>query len=54
VADGSLSADRLESHRKLQKELHHQLVRVDQRAALEQKRQWKAVHKAQKRHKTRG
>ncbi|MFI5184180.1 MAG: ribosome small subunit-dependent GTPase A [Vicinamibacteria bacterium] len=54
VADGSLGADRLESHRKLQKELQHQVVRVDQRARLEQKRQWKAVHKAAKRHKTRG
>ena len=54
VADGVLTAERLESHRKLQKELHHQIVRVDQRAALEQKRQWKAIHKAQKRHKTRG
>jgi ribosome biogenesis GTPase len=54
VADGSLGAERLESHRKLQKELQHQVVRVDQRARLEQKKRWKVVHKAQKRHKTRG
>jgi len=54
VEDGSLGTERLEGHRKLQKELHHQTVRVDQRARLEQKRQWKAVHKAVKRQRTRG
>ncbi len=54
VADGVLTSGRLESHRKLQKELQHQIVRVDQRARLEQKKQWKAIHKAQKRHRTRG
>lgn len=46
VADGSLPAGRLENYHKLQAELAHQARMQDQRAQLEQKRQWKVLTKA--------
>jgi ribosome biogenesis GTPase len=46
VAEGRLPAERLESYRKLQRELRHLEVKQDQRAQLEEKRKWRVIHKA--------
>jgi ribosome biogenesis GTPase / thiamine phosphate phosphatase len=46
VADGSLSAGRIESYHKLQNELAHQARMQDQRAQIEEKRRWKVLTKA--------
>jgi ribosome biogenesis GTPase / thiamine phosphate phosphatase len=53
VARGGLEEARLQSFRKLLRERRHQEVRVDERARAEQKRKWKVIHKAAKRHKPR-
>jgi ribosome biogenesis GTPase len=53
VAAGALDDARLQSFRKLRREQAHQETRVDERARAEEKRQWKIVHKAAKRHKPR-
>lgn len=45
-ADGSLPTERLESYRKLQRELHHLRIKQDRRAAAEQKRQYKVLTKS--------
>ncbi len=45
-ADGTLSSERLESYRKLQRELHHLRLKQDRRAAAEQKRQHKMLTKS--------
>jgi ribosome biogenesis GTPase / thiamine phosphate phosphatase len=46
VADGRLSASRLESYHKLQDELAHLATQQDERARLEEKRQSKVMNKA--------
>lgn len=48
-ADGRLSTERLESYRKLQRELHHLRLKQDRRAAAEQKRQWRVLSKSYRR-----
>jgi ribosome biogenesis GTPase len=53
VAAGGLEAGRLESWRKLQAELAHVAVMQDQRAQIEEKRRWKTIHKAARKHKPR-
>ena len=50
VAGGAITADRFESYRKLVAEARHHEVMTDKFAALEQKRKWKVMHKAVKRH----
>jgi ribosome biogenesis GTPase len=46
VAAGTLPAERLESYRKLQKEIHHLQVRQDDLARLQEKKKWKSIHKS--------
>ena len=46
VAAGTLTAERLESYRKLQKELHHLELRQNDLARIQEKKKWKSVHKA--------
>jgi ribosome biogenesis GTPase len=46
VADGRLSADRLASHEKLERELAHARRKEDPRAAAEERRRWKAISKS--------
>jgi ribosome biogenesis GTPase len=53
VADGRLDAERLASYHKLAKELAFLNRQVDQRAALEEKRRWKSIHKLAKKFKPR-
>jgi ribosome biogenesis GTPase len=53
VAEGVLDDGRLQSFRKLRREQAHQETRVDERARAEEKRKWKIIHKAAKRHKPR-
>jgi len=48
LAAGELARDRWESYRKLLAEARHHEVMTDQRAALERKRKWKQIHKAQR------
>jgi ribosome biogenesis GTPase len=49
IARGSISPERMASYRKLAAEARHHEVMTDKFAALEQKRQWKVMHKAAKR-----
>ena len=49
-ARGEITSERLESYRKLLAEARHHEVMIDKFAALEQKRKWKVMHKAVKRH----
>jgi ribosome biogenesis GTPase len=49
-ARGEITSARLESYRKLLAEARHHEVMTDKFAALEQKRKWKNLHKAVKRH----
>ncbi len=46
VDDGSISADRLASHNKLERELAHAERKVDPRAQAEERKRWKVIHKA--------
>jgi ribosome biogenesis GTPase len=46
VASGSLTPDRLESYRKLQRELAHIQIRQDELARIQEKKKWKSIHKA--------
>ena len=48
-AAGHLPAERLESYRKLQRELHHLRLKQDRRAAAEQRRQWRVLNKSMRR-----
>jgi ribosome biogenesis GTPase len=48
--DGRLSADRLASHRKLERELAHAERKVDARARAAEAKRWKSIHKAASRH----
>jgi ribosome biogenesis GTPase / thiamine phosphate phosphatase len=50
VAIGTLSADRLASHRKLERELAHAERKGDPRARAEERRRWKAISKSVDRH----
>lgn len=51
--EGTLDPLRLASYHKLQAELRFQELRTDPLAANEQKRRWRAVHKAAKKHRNR-
>jgi ribosome biogenesis GTPase / thiamine phosphate phosphatase len=46
LEDGRLSADRLASHRKLERELAHAERKVDARARAAEAKRWKSIHKA--------
>lgn len=54
VERGDLAPERLESYRKLQRELHQIQVRQDELARLREKQKTKAIHRAQNRFKPRG
>jgi ribosome biogenesis GTPase len=54
LESGDLPEVRLASYRKLQAELAHLERRQDQRKALEQKAQWKALHRAARKFRPRG
>jgi ribosome biogenesis GTPase len=54
ATDGTLGPARLESYRKLQRELRHLALRQDERGQREQKQRWKAIHKAARNHRPRG
>jgi len=54
IRSGELAAERLESYRKLQRELHQIQIRQDEVARLREKQRIKAIHKAQDRFKPRG
>ena len=54
LADGRLDEARLESHRKLGKELHFLAVREDVGLQQAQKARWKSIHKQAKKHHPRG
>ena len=45
VERGELGADRLDSYQRLRREMLHLERKVDQRAAAEEKRKWKVIHK---------
>ena len=53
AAAGTLGPARLESYRKLQRELRHLALRQDERGQREQKLRWKAIHKAARNHRPR-
>jgi ribosome biogenesis GTPase len=46
IQSGQLDGARLESHRKLQAELHFQQRKADPKIAREDKEKWKKIHKA--------
>jgi ribosome biogenesis GTPase len=46
VERGDLPADRLSSYQRLRREVEHLERKVDQRAATEEKRRWKIIHKS--------
>jgi ribosome biogenesis GTPase len=48
--ESGVSPERVESYRKLQRELAHLATRKDQRALQERDRKWKIIHKAQRKH----
>ncbi len=50
IADGRLSPDRLESHRKLEREAAHAVRKVDPVARAEERKRWKAIHKSVDKH----
>jgi ribosome biogenesis GTPase len=50
LQDGSLSADRLASHQKLERELAHAEHKGDYRARAAAAKRWKSIHKAVERH----
>jgi ribosome biogenesis GTPase len=52
--DGRLAPERLESYRKLQRELAAHARRQDQMAQIAEKRKWKTVHKSMRHFKSRG
>ena len=49
VAEGTLSEERLESFRALQRELHYLHVRQDQSAQRAEKQKWRAIHREMRR-----
>jgi ribosome biogenesis GTPase len=46
VEQGTLSAERLESYDRLQRELRHQELKVDARARAEERRRWRTINRA--------
>lgn len=50
IADGELDAGRLLNYQKLQRELHYQIRKQDQRANLAEKERWKKIHKSMRHH----
>jgi len=50
LEDGRLTADRLASHRKLERELAHAERKGDARARAAEAKRWKSIHKAVSRH----
>jgi ribosome biogenesis GTPase len=50
AVSGGLPPDRLESYRKLQRELRQLHLRQDERARLQEKQKNKALHRAQREH----
>jgi ribosome biogenesis GTPase len=50
AADGSLDTARLDSWRKLQRELRWLATRQDARLRAEEESKWKAIHKSMKHH----
>jgi ribosome biogenesis GTPase len=48
LSEGGLPSDRVESYRKLQKELAHLSVKQDVLLRQEQKKKWKSIHKEQR------
>ncbi len=54
VESGALAKDRYESYLKLKRELHWMDVRRDASAGQAEKRKWRSIHKAARRHKPRG
>jgi ribosome biogenesis GTPase / thiamine phosphate phosphatase len=52
-ADGTLGPGRLQSYRKLQRELRHLALRQDERGQREEKQRWRAIHKAARKHRPR-
>ncbi|HEU0104772.1 MAG TPA: ribosome small subunit-dependent GTPase A [Vicinamibacteria bacterium] len=53
AAEGTLSPARLESYRKLQRELRYLALRQDERGRADQKQRWRAIHKAARKHRPR-
>ncbi len=53
AASGALGPARLESYRKLQRELRHLALRQDERGRREEKERWRAIHKAARKHRPR-
>lgn len=53
AAQGTLGPARLESYRKLQRELRHLGLRQDERGRREEKQKWRAIHKAARKHRPR-
>jgi ribosome biogenesis GTPase len=54
VEEGSLSRERFDSYRKLQRELQALAIRQDRGREAEQRRKWRSIHKIARRHKPRG
>jgi ribosome biogenesis GTPase len=54
AASGALPADRLESFHKLKGELRHLAIKQDEGAQSDQRRRWRTIHKAARKHKPRG
>ena len=50
IADGRLTEARLESHRKLEREVAHVERKADPRVAAEERKRWKAIHKSVGKH----
>lgn len=53
AGDGTLGPERLQSYRKLQRELRHLALRQDERGQREEKQRWRAIHKAARKHRPR-
>jgi ribosome biogenesis GTPase len=53
AGSGALEAGRLESYRKLQRELRHLALRQDERGQREEKQKWRVIHKASRKHRPR-
>jgi ribosome biogenesis GTPase len=53
AAAGALGADRLQSYRKLQRELRHLALRQDDLGRREQKQRWRSIHKLARKHRPR-
>ncbi len=54
VESGELATERIESYRALQRELAHLDRRQNESAAIVEKKKWRAIHRAARKHKPRG